>query len=58
VTAEERRRLAVDCFNRVWGLLEMPARTVEDDDELLHCAHASRYHWGEVGTPANRPAGS
>ena len=23
------------------------------DDEMLHCAHASRYHWGEVGTPAN-----
>ena len=24
---------------------------------MVHSAHASRYHWGEVGTPANRARG-
>ena len=54
---EERRRLAVECFNRTWTLLERSARSPEEDDEMLHGAHASRYHWGEVGTAANRARG-
>jgi hypothetical protein len=57
LTPEARRRLAVDCFNRTWTLLKMADRTREDDDEMLHCAHASRYHWGEIGTAANRARG-
>ena len=44
-----RRRLAVDLFNHVWTLLETTDRTQAQDDEMLHAAHASRYHWGEVG---------
>jgi hypothetical protein len=52
--AEAQRRLAADLFNRTWTLLEKPERTPEDDDELLHCAHASAYHWAQVGTAANR----
>jgi hypothetical protein len=43
---ETHRRLAADLFNRVWELLEMPVRTREQDDEMVHAAHASRYHWG------------
>jgi hypothetical protein len=52
-----RRQLAVDLFNRVWTLLKTPHRTVDLDDEMLHAAHASRYHWGEVGNAANRARG-
>jgi hypothetical protein len=48
------RRLGVDLFNRVWALLETDDRTPEQDDELVHAAHASAYHWRQVGTPANR----
>jgi hypothetical protein len=44
-----RRGLAADLFNQVWTLLETPNRTPEQDDEMLHAAHASRYHWGEPG---------
>jgi DNA-binding transcriptional MerR regulator len=55
--AEERRQLAADLFNRTWELLELPGRTPDQDDEMIHAAHASRYHWGEVGTPANRARG-
>lgn len=51
--AVDHRRLGVDLFNRTWKLLEK-RRAREDDDELLHCAHASAYHWLHAGTAANR----
>jgi hypothetical protein len=37
----------------VWELLEKPQRTPEEDDTMLNAAHASRYHWQQVGTPIN-----
>jgi len=42
------RLIAVRLFNRVWELMEKADRTSEEDDEMLHAAHASRYHWGHV----------
>ena len=48
-----RRQLAVDLFNHVWTLLDTDARTPAQDVEMIHAAHASRHHWGEVGTPVN-----
>jgi hypothetical protein len=35
------RQLGIDLFNEVWRLME----TREDDDRVLHAAHASAYHW-------------
>jgi DNA-binding transcriptional MerR regulator len=52
--AEAQKRLGIDLFNRTWTLLEKEDRTADEDDELLHCAHASAYHWLQVGTRANR----
>lgn len=49
--------LAKRLFNRVWALLEKPDRTDEDIDEMINAAHASRYHWGNVGTPQNLAIG-
>jgi hypothetical protein len=57
LTPGQRRRLAVTLFNHVWTLLGTPARTPEQDDEMVHAAHASRYHWGEIGTAANLARG-
>jgi DNA-binding transcriptional MerR regulator len=48
---ESERQLAADLFNLVWTLLEKSGRTTEDDDRMVHAAHASRYHWGQVGGP-------
>jgi DNA-binding transcriptional MerR regulator len=48
---ESERQLAADLFNLVWTLLEKTGRTTEDDDRMVHAAHASRYHWGQVGGP-------
>jgi len=41
--SEDRQR-GVDLFNEVWRLME----SREDDDRMLHAAHASRFHWGEA----------
>ena len=46
--SEERQR-GVALFNGVWKLIA----SREDDDRMLHMAHASRYAWGEA--PACRP---
>jgi hypothetical protein len=40
-------------FNHVWTLMEKERRTADEDDEMIHAAHASRYHWGQVGEPVN-----
>ena len=45
------RKIAVDCFNSVWNLMEKKDRTIDEDDKMIHMAHASRFHWGEIGTP-------
>jgi hypothetical protein len=52
-----RRQLAVDLFNHVWTLLRRDGRTVEQDDEMIHAAHASRHHWAEAGTAVNLARG-
>jgi hypothetical protein len=41
--SEERQR-GVSLFNEVWRLVD----SREDDDRMLHMAHASRFHWGEA----------
>jgi hypothetical protein len=57
VKRDEQRTVAVKLFNRAWVLMEKPKRTREEDDEMIHAAHASRYHWGVVGKPENRARG-
>jgi hypothetical protein len=48
-----RRALAAGLYNRCWDLLALEGRTPEQDAELIHAAHASRHHWGEIAdTPA------
>jgi hypothetical protein len=39
------RQLGVDLFNDAWRLLERSDRTSEADEQLVHQAHASAYHW-------------
>ena len=57
MTPEEQRALAIQLYNTTWELIDKPDRTQDDDDEMLHRAHASRYLWGGVGTAANRARG-
>ncbi len=53
----DERKLAADLFNGVWALMETEDRTTAQDDRMLHMAHASRYHWEQVGTAANLARG-
>ena len=50
-TPEERKKLGIRLFNLTWSLMDKKDRTKEDVDKMIHAAHASRFHWGEVGTP-------
>ena len=54
---EFHRRVARDSFNRAWDLLDKKKRSKDDDVQMLHLAHASRYHWGLVGSPRNKAVG-
>jgi DNA-binding transcriptional MerR regulator len=53
----DERKLASDLFNGVWALMETEGRTPAQDDRMLHMAHASRYHWEQVGTAVNLARG-
>jgi hypothetical protein len=48
---ELHKKFAIDLFNLTWSLLDKKDRTPDEDDKMVHAAHASRYHWGEIGTP-------
>lgn len=50
-TKEEPKKFAVALFNLTWDLLDKKDRTQEDDDKMIHAAYASRFHWGEIGSP-------
>lgn len=55
MTPEEHRRLGVELYNGTWALIERGNRTPDQDDEMLHRAHASAYHWLQAPhTAANR----
>ncbi len=53
----DERALAAKLFNDTWALLEKEARTPEEDDRMLHMAHASRFHWDNVGDDQHRAVG-
>jgi hypothetical protein len=53
-TVTDERKLAAQLFNETWRLLQRDDRSQPDDDRMVHAAHASRYHWGQL--PAATPA--
>jgi hypothetical protein len=53
----DQEALAKELFNGVWALLQNEDRTVDEDDRMVHMAHASCHHWGEVGTAVHRARG-
>jgi DNA-binding transcriptional MerR regulator len=42
------RRLGVDLYNSTWTLIEKADRTPAETDEMIHRAHASRWHWARA----------
>ncbi len=54
IDAQDEKRIAAALFNGTWTLIVKEERTLADDDDMLHMAHASRYHWARV--PDHTPA--
>jgi hypothetical protein len=50
---QDERRLAASLFNGTWTLMEKEDRDRDEDDAMLHMAHASAHHWRQVGRPEN-----
>ena len=48
-----RRRLGSGANNRAWTLAEKIGRSAEDDQEMLHAAHAAMHLWSTIGTALN-----
>ena len=53
-TAAWQKRLASQANNRAWALTESISRSAEEDEEMLHAAHAAMYFWRMVGNASNR----
>jgi hypothetical protein len=51
--AQMHMKMGTDYFNQSWELLDKPDRTKEDEDMLINMAHASMFHWMQVGKPVN-----
>ena len=48
IDAATHRALGVALYNHTWTLLEKPDRTPAETDEMIHSAHASRFHWSRA----------
>ena len=55
--AEAQRFFAGRFNNQVWSLLQKSDRTGEDDELMIHTAHASCCHWLQIGTGLNHQRG-
>ncbi|MBM7615730.1 hypothetical protein [Alkaliphilus hydrothermalis] len=48
---EWHKKQAINNFNETWNFIDKKDRTKEDDAMMIHTAHASCFHWRQVGTP-------
>lgn len=53
----EHRKIAVDCFNTTWKVLEKENKTAEDQAEAILLAHTSLWHWMQCGEPIHSQRG-
>jgi tetratricopeptide (TPR) repeat protein len=51
------RQLAVGLFTETWRMMELEDREPGEDALMLHQAHASLYHWLQVGSPEHAARG-
>jgi hypothetical protein len=55
--AEAHRFFAIDYNGKTWDLLDKADRTADDDELMVHSAHASCRHWLVAGTGVNHQRG-
>jgi len=54
---EDHKKLAINLFNKTWDFMERNDLSEDDIYDMIHHAHASRYHWGIAGTDLNKARG-
>ncbi len=47
------RWFAIELNNLSWSLIEAESRTGEEEERMIHAAHASLYHWLHAGDSLN-----
>lgn len=59
IVIENHKQIASQCFNRVWEFLDKSERTKEEEEQMIHLAHTSFWHWTQVEdhTPTNLSIG-
>lgn len=57
VEKSDHEILAKQTNGEVWRLLERKDRSPDDDERMVHAAHASCYHWLIAGTPLHHQRG-
>lgn len=57
-TAEDLARwnrwFAIECNNEAWRLAEQGSRTPDENERMVHLAHAAALHWSAVGDDDTR----
>ncbi len=54
---ESHQNFAAGFNGLVWSLLTKEDRTEQENDVMINAAHASRLHWGYIGTKLNTQRG-
>ena len=57
IKLEFHKKIAKQCFNEAWDYLDKKSRDANDEQKMLHLAHASLYHWGSVESALNFAVG-
>jgi hypothetical protein len=51
------KEFAIELNNEVWNLLGKADRSEDENERMIHAAHASCYHWLYAGTTLHRQRG-
>lgn len=52
-----QQELASSLFNKTWEYLDKATLTDDEQAAMINTAHASLYHWMQIGTPENKLVG-
>ncbi len=51
---QAHRHFSARCFNAIWALIDKPERSADDDERMIHLAHASLWHWSQRSDCSDR----
>ncbi|MBX7046030.1 MAG: hypothetical protein K1X86_09345 [Ignavibacteria bacterium] len=57
LSKDTHKKIAIDCFNAVWDIMEKNTPSDDDICEAIRLAHVSIWHWKFAGTELNQQRG-